>query len=187
MRTIFDAEGTQELSSADLAKALRALDSRPWATWGKDAKGLTTHALARLLKDFKVHPGKLRLGTETPNGYTRRSFEDAWTRYPPSELEHWNTTNEYGPQPTTNQLEHPPLVPVGEVEQPDGRSTRELEKLDLCSSCELAISPHKDGRCSSVPVVPVHTGAGPTRETDDRAPRPTDDPEPTERPSDVRI
>ena len=187
VRTIFDAEGTQELSSADLAKALRALDSRPWATWGKDAKGLTTHALARLLKDFKVHPGKLRLGTETPNGYTRRSFEDAWTRYPPSELEHWNIANNDGPLTPTLELEHPPLVPVGELEQPDTGSSREPDQPDFCSSCGMAVSSHKDGRCSSVPVVPVHTGAGPTRETDDRAPRPTDDPEPTERPSDVRI
>ncbi len=187
VRAIFDAEDAPEMSSADLAKALRSLDSRPWATWGKDNKGLTTHALARLLKDFKVHPGKLRRGTETPNGYTRRSFEDPWTRYPPSELEHWNIANNDGPITPTLEPEHPPLVPVGELEQPDTCSSREPEQPDLCSSCGMAVSSHKDGRCSSVPVVPVHTGAGPTRETDDRAPRPTDDPEPTERPSDVRI
>ena len=50
-------------SSADLVKALRALDSRPWATWGKDDKGLTSYALARLLKDFVIHPLKIRFGT----------------------------------------------------------------------------------------------------------------------------
>ncbi len=79
VRTIFGTV-TQDISSADLVEALRALDSRPWATWGKDDKGLTSHALARLLKNFAIHPVKIRFGADTANGYARRMFEDAWAR-----------------------------------------------------------------------------------------------------------
>ena len=57
VRTVFGAR--EELSSADLVNALQALDSRPWATWGKDTTGLTSNALARLLNDFGIHPSTL--------------------------------------------------------------------------------------------------------------------------------
>ena len=130
VRAVFDARGTQELSSSDLASALHALDSRPWATWGRNSQGLTTHALARLLRDFKVHPLKLRFGDQTANGYTRRSFEDAWARYPPTEMEHRNNADNDGPE-----------TPLSRVEQPTSRS-----------GCEIAGSANSDGVCSSVPV-----------------------------------
>lgn len=129
VQTIFATR--HELSSADLVKALQALESRPWATWGKDNKGLTSHALARLLKVFRVHPVKIRFGDDTANGYTRRMFEDAWTRYtPPSQLEHWNNFNNDGPETAFLLPEHP----------------------ETCSSCENTVSINNDGLCSSVPV-----------------------------------
>ena len=81
-RAIFGVR--EELSSADLVTALKALDSRPWASWGKHGTGLTTNGLARLLRDFGIQPTKLRCGANTFNGYTRRTFEDAWTRYTPA-------------------------------------------------------------------------------------------------------
>ena len=130
VRAIFDAKDAQELSSSDLTEDLKAMDSRPWATWGKHDKGLTTHALARLLKDFKVHPFKLRFGADTPNGYSRQSFEDAWARYPPAELERRNIANNDGPQTS-----------LSGVEQPTGRS-----------GYEIAVSANNDAACSGVPV-----------------------------------
>jgi hypothetical protein len=128
VQTIFAAR--HELSSADLVKALQALDSRPWATWGKGAHGLTSNALARLLRDFGVHPMKIRFGAETANGYTRRMFEDAWTRYTPLQPERQNNPSEYGPETSFLQLEHP----------------------ESCSGCENAVSTNNDGLRSSVPV-----------------------------------
>ncbi|OFV90131.1 MAG: hypothetical protein A3H95_13895 [Acidobacteria bacterium RIFCSPLOWO2_02_FULL_64_15] len=127
-QTIFAAR--QELSSADLVKALQALDSRPWATWGKDNKGLTSNALARLLRDFGIHPAKIRFGADTLNGYTRRMFEDAWSRYTPARPEHWNNSNNDGPKTSFSQLEHP----------------------ESCSGCETAVSTNNGGLCSTVPV-----------------------------------
>ncbi|MDQ3349967.1 MAG: DUF3631 domain-containing protein [Acidobacteriota bacterium] len=146
VQTIFGAR--DELSSADLVNALRALDSRPWAAWGKDSKGLTSNALARLLKDFKVHPIKMRFGPDTLNGYTRRMFEDAWERYvtvadqenpvhPPSQLEHRNTPNETGGE-----------TPILEVSQPEHPKPCSGSK-----NAKNAVLPNNDGLCSGVPVV----------------------------------
>ena len=39
---------------------------------------------------------KLRVGATTTNGYTRRMFADAWSRYLPSRLEQRNTTKNDG-------------------------------------------------------------------------------------------
>ncbi len=130
VRSVFDAKAVQELSSNDLAAALRTMDSRPWATWGKDSKGLTTHALARLLKDFRIHPFKIRFGAETLNGYPRHAFEDAWTRYPLSEVEQQNNPNEYGAESRISEVEH----------------------SKSCSGSENASVPNEDGRCSGVPL-----------------------------------
>jgi putative DNA primase/helicase len=129
VRTIFGPV-TQDVSSADLVKALRALDSRPWATWGKDDKGLTTHGLARLLKAFTIHPVKIRFGDDTANGYTRRMFEDAWSRYTPLRPEQRNNSNNDGPEPAFLKPEHP----------------------KTCSTSENAGSTNNDGLCSSVPL-----------------------------------
>jgi hypothetical protein len=128
VRTIFGLK--QQLSSADIVQALQALESRPWATWGKDHRGLTTHALGRLLKDFKIHPIKIRFGSETANGYTRRMFEDAWTRYIPVQPEHQNNFNNDGPETSISQLEHP----------------------ERRSGCEIEVSANNGGLCSNVPV-----------------------------------
>jgi putative DNA primase/helicase len=136
VRTVFDAKGVDAMPSSELVKSLCALDSRPWATLGKDNKGLTTHALARLLTDFRIHPTKIRFGDDTARSYARRMFEDAWARYRPSEVEHRNIVNESGLEPR-----------ISEVEQP----------LD-CSSPENAVFPNKDGVCSSVPVQTGESG-----------------------------
>ena len=39
---------------------------------------------------------KLRVGATTANGYTRRMFVDAWSRYLPRSLEQRNTTKKTG-------------------------------------------------------------------------------------------
>ncbi len=49
---------------------------------------MTANSLARQLKNFKVYPRSIRISTETPKGYRRRDFEDAWSRYCPQTLSH---------------------------------------------------------------------------------------------------
>ena len=129
IRSIFGARAT--IASADLVKALNALDSRPWRTWGEKNKdkGLTTDALARLLNVFKIRPTKIRFGNKTANGYTRAMFVDAWARYAPVEPEHRNNGNNDGPETSLSEPEPP----------------------NSCSGLENAVSPNGSRRCSTVP------------------------------------
>jgi Protein of unknown function (DUF3631) len=75
--------------SADLVKALGALEGRPWAEWGRAEKPMTQHALARQLKKFEagdhtpIAPGTIRIGDDTSKGYLRSQFDDAFRRYLP--------------------------------------------------------------------------------------------------------
>ena len=83
IRVIFDDRSADRLPSNDLAHALAALQDRPWSEWRK-GKPLTANALSRLLKPFSIVPGSIRVGMgskDTPKGYKREQFEDAWSRY----------------------------------------------------------------------------------------------------------
>lgn len=83
IRAIFDDRGSDRLPSNDLADALVALQGRPWSDW-KRGKPLTANALSRLLKPFSIVPGSIRVGAgskDTPKGYKREQFADAWSRY----------------------------------------------------------------------------------------------------------
>ena len=59
------ADGAEQLPSADLTKALVALEEAPWAEWS-NGRPLTAAKLSRLLGRFGVHSTKLRIGAKTP-------------------------------------------------------------------------------------------------------------------------
>jgi hypothetical protein len=83
IRAVFNERQTDRVSSKVMAECLREIEGRPWAEWFH-GKGLSANNLARQLKNFKVYPGKIRLGpTETAQGYCRGNFEDLWSRYCP--------------------------------------------------------------------------------------------------------
>jgi len=48
IHTVLSAHTGERIQSADLVKALLQFEDRPWAEW-KGGKGITTHAVARLL------------------------------------------------------------------------------------------------------------------------------------------
>ena len=84
IRAIFDERGVDRLASQDLVTALVALQDRPWSEW--KGKPMTANALSRLLKKFSIYPNSIRIGPstkDTPKGYMRVRFEDAWSRYAP--------------------------------------------------------------------------------------------------------
>jgi putative DNA primase/helicase len=68
--------------SADLCSALHKLEGRPWAEHSRGGKPLTQHALAKLLKLFKIKPhGTVRSSQKTGKGYLARDFADAFARF----------------------------------------------------------------------------------------------------------
>ena len=83
IRHIFTHE---TLGSADLVRRLVRLDDRPWAD-GAGGRPITPARVARLLRPFGIQSMKLRFGATTANGYTRRMFADAWSRYLPRHME----------------------------------------------------------------------------------------------------
>jgi hypothetical protein len=128
---VFAETGRDAIASADLVKALVELESRPWATCSTGQRPLTTHGLASRLKPFRMAPTKVWIDGKSKNGYTRRMFEDEWSRHCPDLL----AVNEdavepaYAPDPDfrvegrkdTNK--NRPELPIFRVEGESGPST----------------------------------------------------------------
>ena len=93
MRTVFEEAGNPEhlptgkseerydSNSPTILPALIAMEGRPWAEYSR-GKSLSPRGLARLLKDFSIVPGTIRLASgSTPKGYKRAAFVPQWQRY----------------------------------------------------------------------------------------------------------
>ncbi len=77
LREIFAND--QTLSTQIILSELTKLDEAPWA----DLRGkpLDSRHLANYLRPYGIRSKTIRLGTETPKGYLREDFLDAWARY----------------------------------------------------------------------------------------------------------
>jgi hypothetical protein len=134
-RDVFDglASDKDRISSAHLIEKLCEIVPRPWGEYGKSGKPLTQNKLARLLKPLAIVPQKVRIGTETPNGYYRSQFEEAWERFlrPEGEFkpEQQHKADEMGTSATFQSGTDESDVPV--------------------RKCEKSAN---DGVCSGVPV-----------------------------------
>jgi Protein of unknown function (DUF3631)/SWIM zinc finger len=80
IRAIFTARGVDRLASADLAMTLNELEGHRWADWYR-GKGMTANGIARLLRDFGVQPGTVRMGEATAKGYRKEQLEAVWSQY----------------------------------------------------------------------------------------------------------
>ena len=93
MRTVFEEAGNPghlptgksderyDSSPPAILPALIAMEGRPWAEYSR-GKSLSPRGLARLLKDFSIVPGTIRLASgSTPKGYKRDAFVPHWERY----------------------------------------------------------------------------------------------------------
>jgi Protein of unknown function (DUF3631) len=84
IRGILDLREADRISSATLAEALHEIEESPWSEWY--GRPITARGIARLLARYEIRPKSVRLDDETTaKGYKRDQFEDAWTRYLPSE------------------------------------------------------------------------------------------------------
>src|SRR5262245_49303363 len=84
IRDVFAKTGGAEISSADLVKELIAIEGRPWGERGKNGKlgkPLTQVKLAHMLKPLAIVSGQL----DVVRGYKLWQFEEAFSRYLPSE------------------------------------------------------------------------------------------------------
>ena len=90
------------------------MEGRPWAEYSR-GKSLSPRGLARLLKDFSIVPGTIRLASgSTPKGYKRDAFVPHWERYgmglpeaPIRSIRH-NATTKSGSQFRAFPIRHKP-------------------------------------------------------------------------------
>src|SRR5262245_62176167 len=80
-KTVFDQTSADALPTTVILKALVDLPESPWG----DLKGkaITDRSLARRLHQYGIKPKVVRVGENTPRGYHRADFHDAWLRYCP--------------------------------------------------------------------------------------------------------
>lgn len=85
---IFEGRHGTKISTADLIEALVKDDEKSWATYNR-GKPLSPRQLAKQLTAYAIKPKTVRLGhANTPKGYERSQFDDAFARYlaPPRKL-----------------------------------------------------------------------------------------------------
>ncbi|MFD8198958.1 DUF3631 domain-containing protein [Streptomyces sp. NPDC059701] len=84
IRRVFFAQ--REVDSLSTEELLHHLNRDPEAPWGERGRdGLTSRELSRMLRDFDIRPGNVRMADRTQRkGYMRNKFLDAWRRYCPT-------------------------------------------------------------------------------------------------------
>lgn len=102
--------------SADAAcEALRRLDERPWASWGKGRDGLQSVHLGRLLRPFKLKSKQVRSGGKVGRRYPTDALREAMARYRRTGSES-PATPATAPDPLQiTPIESTPVAPVARV------------------------------------------------------------------------
>jgi hypothetical protein len=83
IRDAFDGKRANSLPTATLLEALAENEEAPWAAWNR-GKPMSAHQLAKRLSEFGIKPTTIRIGLQTPKGYKREQFEEAFERYLPT-------------------------------------------------------------------------------------------------------
>jgi hypothetical protein len=81
IRDILTAEPVERISTADLIKALHAMEERPWGEDYRHGKPLRAEGLAYLLRPWKLRSRQMKINGVNVKGYESASFADAFERY----------------------------------------------------------------------------------------------------------
>lgn len=144
IRTVFDADNASFVGSTELAKRLAGMSERPWADW-RHGKPISPRAVADRLKQFSIVPRPNESGST--RGYYRDRFEDAWARYPSSEVPERQHSSELGTESRSAICQNeraPDTTNSGtectEITSPDGLTLQtgpETEDRDAGDSCDF--------------------------------------------------
>jgi putative DNA primase/helicase len=80
IRTVFTETTQEKLTSEVLVEKLKEIEDAPWSDWSR-GRGLTTNALARQLRHFKIKPYQLWICGGNQRGYSLEQFQDSFERY----------------------------------------------------------------------------------------------------------
>ena len=89
------------ISTADLIEALCADDEKSWAAYNR-GQPIKPRQIAKRLGEYDIKSKTVRIGYDTPKGFERAQFEDAFIRYL-SPIPHVNATA----QQTSANLNNP--------------------------------------------------------------------------------
>jgi hypothetical protein len=98
IKAVFDSTVADRLPTEQILEELVEIEDSPWAIWWQDdlknqKVAKVAAKLARMLKAYKrsdgerLKPRTIRIGDETPKGFHRSDFEQAWSRYLPPPCE----------------------------------------------------------------------------------------------------
>lgn len=105
------------VSTTALVEALTALEDRPWATWRRGEKPITPRGLARLLGPLDICVGQWKLDGKNVRGYRREAFDDAISRYLPSQAGLRDKPNKTGPESHISRGTDDPAGPIYETQK----------------------------------------------------------------------
>ena len=80
IKAVFDRQGVQRISMADLLAALYEDDEAPWKTWNR-GREMTLRQLGKKLREYGIESQPVKIAYETSKGYKVEQFEDAFARY----------------------------------------------------------------------------------------------------------
>jgi len=86
VKAAFETKQVDRLSTADLIETLCADPEAPWATYNR-GKPISPRQVSRRLADYGIASNTIRVGLNTPKGYMRSAFEEAFSRYLPPPLQ----------------------------------------------------------------------------------------------------
>jgi putative DNA primase/helicase len=80
IKTVFDTKKIDKIGTTDLIAALCADDEAPWNTYNR-GKPVSPRQIARRLKGYGITSKNIRIGYDTPKGFEREQFDEAFSRY----------------------------------------------------------------------------------------------------------
>lgn len=80
IQEVFDAKKVPRIGTAELIAALCEDEEKPWATYNR-GRSISPRQVSSRLADYGIRSKTIRIGTETPKGYERGQFEEAFLRY----------------------------------------------------------------------------------------------------------
>jgi hypothetical protein len=141
IRSVFDKEDVDRLSTSTILEKLHRADEAPWGSLRGEP--LDARGLAQLLKPYGIQPEQLRIGEDKVRGYRRGAFKDAWERYL------YDTPEEVV---QAVQAVHP--VDRAESDVPD------KPRVPDSQSYSVHENPHRNGDVPDVPDVPSNPESG---------------------------
>jgi putative DNA primase/helicase len=81
LRTYYREKGDETATSDQLITWLCEDEARGWCEWGRQRKPITPHALAALLRPFKLAPVRVGRATTSARVWMRASFAPVWAQY----------------------------------------------------------------------------------------------------------